>query len=66
VEELKIPPKLTVLTAGEETIVSVVPPQVLVVEEEEAIEEAAEGEGEPTAAAGAPETEGSAQGEEGS
>jgi large subunit ribosomal protein L25 len=66
VEELRIPPKLTVLTAGEETIVSVVPPQVLVVEEEEAIEEAAEGEGEPTAAAGAPETEGSEQGEEGS
>lgn len=43
VPDLKIPPKVTVLTSEEETIVSVVQPQILKVEEaEEAVEEAEE------------------------
>jgi len=52
VSDLKIPGNLTVLTSEDEVVVSVVPPQVLRVEEEEAEaaeeagEEGAEGEGE--------------------
>lgn len=49
VEDLQLPDKLELHTPMEEVVVSVVPPQVLKLEEEEeAIEEAAEGEGEPT------------------
>lgn len=53
VSDLDVPTTLTVLTSPDEVVVSVVPPQVLRVEEEEAVEgeEAAEeaeaGEGEP-------------------
>jgi large subunit ribosomal protein L25 len=56
VSDVKVPGNVTVLTPEEEVVVSVVPPQVLKVEEEEvvegeeAIEEAAEGEGEPVEA----------------
>ncbi len=52
VSDLKIPNNVTVLTSEDEVVVSVVPPQVLRVEEEEAeeaeaaAEEGAEGEGE--------------------
>lgn len=50
VEDLQLPDKLELQTPLEEVVVSVVPPQVLKLEEEEeALEEAAEGEGEPTA-----------------
>ena len=49
---ITLPSTLTVLTDPEETIVSVVPPQVLRVEEEEAEEAAAEAEGEAAAAEG--------------
>jgi large subunit ribosomal protein L25 len=42
VSDLELPPGVTLLTAEDETVVSVVPPQVLRVEEEEG---AAEGEG---------------------
>ncbi|CAN5346806.1 50S ribosomal protein L25/general stress protein Ctc [soil metagenome] len=49
VEDLQLPDKLELQTPLEEVVVSVVPPQVLKLEEEEeALEEAAEGEGEPT------------------
>ncbi len=49
VEDLQLPDKLQLQTPLEEVVVSVVPPQVLKLEEEEeALEEAAEGEGEPT------------------
>lgn len=44
VADLSLGGKLTLLTEAEEVVVSVVPPQILVVEEE--LEEAAEGEGE--------------------
>jgi large subunit ribosomal protein L25 len=53
VSDLRVSKTLTVLTSPDEVIVSVVPPQVLRVAEEEAlpgeeaVEEAAEGEGEP-------------------
>jgi large subunit ribosomal protein L25 len=53
VSDVPIPPECTVVTPEDEVVVSVVPPQVLRVEEEEAIEgeealeEAPEGEGEP-------------------
>jgi large subunit ribosomal protein L25 len=57
VADLKFPAAITVLTAAEETVVSVVPPQVLKVEEEVPAEVA---EGEAEAAEGAP-----AEGEEG-
>lgn len=63
VEELRLSDKLTVLTSPEEVIVSVVPPQVLQVEEEEAIEAAAEGEGEPTEAPPPEGAEGERSGE---
>jgi large subunit ribosomal protein L25 len=56
VSELEIPDKLTLLTSPDEVVVSVVPPQVLRVEEEVA----AEAEAEAAAEAGAP-----AEGEEG-
>ena len=59
VSDLNLPDSLTVVTAPEETIVSVVTPQVLRVEEEEAeAAEAAEGEeGAPAEGAqGAPES----------
>ena len=58
VADLQAPDALTTLTSPEETIVSVVPPQVLKTPEEEALEAAAEGEGEPTEA---PPTEGSTE-----
>jgi large subunit ribosomal protein L25 len=51
VSDLKVPSNVTVLTAEDEVVVSVVPPQILRVEEEEAeeaeaaAEEGAEGEG---------------------
>jgi large subunit ribosomal protein L25 len=58
VVDLKIPSTLTLLTSPDEVIVSVVPPQVLRVEEEEeeeaAAEGEAEGEGEEAAAEGEP------------
>ena len=63
VEQLRLSDKLTVLTSPEEVIVSVVPPQVLQVEEEEAIEAAAEGEGEPTEAPPPEGAEGERSGE---
>ena len=53
VSDLKVPPECTVITSPDEIVVSVVPPQILRVAEEEALpgeeaaEEAAEGEGEP-------------------
>jgi large subunit ribosomal protein L25 len=55
VADVKVPPKIEILTPMEEVVVSVVPPQVLKVEEEEAVEgeevlegeEAAEGEAAP-------------------
>ena len=56
VSDVRVPGNVTVLTPEDEVVVSVVPPQVLRVEEEEvvegeeAIEEAAEGEGEPVEA----------------
>jgi large subunit ribosomal protein L25 len=53
VSDLRIPDKVTVLTPSEETIVSVVPPQVLKIEEEVPAE-VAEAEAE-AAAEGAPE-----------
>jgi large subunit ribosomal protein L25 len=60
VSDLTVPDTLTVVTALEETVVSVVTPQVLRVEEEEAAEgEAAEGE------EGAPAAEGEAAASEG-
>ena len=54
VSDLKIPARLTVLTPIDEVVVSVVPPQVLRVEEEEAAEavEVAEGEAAEEGAAG--------------
>jgi large subunit ribosomal protein L25 len=61
VSDVRVPGNVTVLTPEDETVVSVVPPQVLKVEEEEAVEgeevlegeEAAEGaEGEAAAAEG--------------
>jgi large subunit ribosomal protein L25 len=63
VDELTLSDKLTVLTSPEEIVVSVVPPQVLKLEEEEAIEEAAEGEGEPTEAPPPEGAEGEGSGE---
>jgi large subunit ribosomal protein L25 len=63
VDELTLSDKLTVLTSPEEVVVSVVPPQVLKLEEEEAIEEAAEGEGEPTEAPPPEGAEGEGSGE---
>jgi large subunit ribosomal protein L25 len=60
VSDLRPPPKGTVLTAPEETVVSVVHPQVLKVEEEE-VAEAVEGE----AAEGAEGAEEAEAGEEG-
>jgi large subunit ribosomal protein L25 len=63
VSDLKIPDKVTLLTPLEETIVSVVPPQVLKVEEEVPAE-VAEGEAE-AAAEGAPEGAEEAAGEAG-
>jgi large subunit ribosomal protein L25 len=55
VAELEVPPTCTVLTSPDETVVSIVTPQVLIVEEEEVPEgELAEGE----AAAGAEGAEG--------
>jgi large subunit ribosomal protein L25 len=62
VEELQIPENLTVLTPGEEVVVSIVTPQVLQVEEEIPEEEAAEAVGE--AAEGAPAPEEGAGGEQ--
>ena len=59
VGDLKAPNKSTILTPAEETIVSVVPPQVLRVEEEEVAAEVAEAE------AAAAEGEAPAQGGEG-
>ncbi|HEX9234750.1 MAG TPA: 50S ribosomal protein L25/general stress protein Ctc [Actinomycetota bacterium] len=55
VSDVHIPGNVTVLTSEDEVVVSVVPPQILKVEEEEVVEgeeaveeaEAAEGEGEP-------------------
>ena len=55
VSELKLPDKITVLTPSDETVVSVVPPQVLKVEEEvpaEAVEGEAPAEGEEAAEPG--------------
>ncbi len=55
VSELTVSDRLTVLTSLEETVVSIVTPQILKVEEvapEEAAEEAAEGEAAPAEAAG--------------
>ncbi len=67
VSQLTLPSTVTVLTDIEETIVSVVPPQILRVEEEEA-EEAAEGAEAEAAAEGATgeEAASAGQGEEGS
>ncbi|MGH2572084.1 MAG: 50S ribosomal protein L25/general stress protein Ctc [Actinomycetota bacterium] len=62
VSDLKIPDKVTVLTPPEETIVSVVPPQVLKIEEEVPAEVA---EAEAEAAEGAPEAAEEAGGEAG-
>jgi large subunit ribosomal protein L25 len=59
VSDVSVPAECTVLTPEDEIVVAVVPPQVLRVEEEEAIEgeealeEAAEGEGEPVEKPGA-------------
>jgi large subunit ribosomal protein L25 len=55
VSELKVSDRLTVLTSLEETVVSIVTPQILKVEEaapEEVAEEGAEGEAAPAEAAG--------------
>jgi large subunit ribosomal protein L25 len=60
VAQLTLPSNLTVLTDAEETVVSVVPPQVLRVEEELEGEEAAEGEAAAEGAEG-----GAAEGESG-
>jgi len=71
VSQLTLPPNVTVLTDLEETIVSVVPPQILRVEEEEAeeaeAEAALEGETEAAAegAAGEEAAEGAGEGGEG-
>jgi large subunit ribosomal protein L25 len=69
VSDVPVPPKAEVLTSPDEVVVSVVPPQILRVEEEEAVEgeevlegeeaaegEAAEGEGERASTEGAEET----------
>jgi large subunit ribosomal protein L25 len=61
VSDLRIPDKVTLLTSSEETIVSVVPPQVLKIEEEVPAE-VAEAEAE-AAAEGAPEAGEEAGGE---
>jgi len=53
VADLRLPRTLTVLTDPEEIVVSVVPPQVLRVEEEEELEEAVEGEEAEAGAEGA-------------
>jgi large subunit ribosomal protein L25 len=61
VADLQVPSNVTVLTPPDEVIVSVVPPQVLKVEEEEAVPgeegegEAAEGEGEAAETPGSEE-----------
>ena len=57
VAELRVPGNLTVLTSAEETVVSVVPPQVLKLAEEvpEELAEAEAAEGEEAAAEGAAE-----------
>ncbi|HYU56801.1 MAG TPA: 50S ribosomal protein L25 [Actinomycetota bacterium] len=76
VEDLKLPVSVTVLTPLEESVVAVVPPPILKLEEEEVAEavegeeaaEGAEGEGAPAAEGeGAPAAEGggSAEGESG-
>jgi large subunit ribosomal protein L25 len=54
VSDLQVDPKCTVVTSADEVVVAVVPPQVLRVEEEEAVEgeEAAEAEGEGEGSAG--------------
>ena len=69
VAQIKAPSGATILTDPEETIVSVVPPPILKLEEEEAAEavegeegEAAEGEGEAEAAEGGEQAEGSSEG----
>jgi large subunit ribosomal protein L25 len=73
VSDLRIPQHITVLSAEDETIVSVVPPPVLEVPEEEVPvegelpegEEVPEGEEAPEGAEGAPPAEGRAPAEEG-
>jgi large subunit ribosomal protein L25 len=71
VSDVKIPGNVTVLTAEDEVVVSVVPPQVLQVEEEEAVEgeevlegEAAEGEEAAAEGGEAPPTEGAEEASE--
>jgi large subunit ribosomal protein L25 len=69
VEDLKVPRNITILTPTEETVVSVVPPQVLRLEEEvEAVEgeeaEAAEGAAEGEGAEGGPSESESSSGSE--
>jgi large subunit ribosomal protein L25 len=67
VADISVPDTCTVLTAQDEVIVSVVPPQILRVEEEEEAAEAAEGEeaeaaeGVPPAAEGGEQAEGSSE-----
>jgi large subunit ribosomal protein L25 len=61
VSDLKIPGKTTVLTSQDETIVSIVHPQILVVEEE--VAEEVEGEEAAEGAEGAEEGEAPAEGE---
>jgi large subunit ribosomal protein L25 len=68
VSDLDIPDTLSLLTAPDETVVSVVTPQILVVEEEEEEEEVAEGEaaeGAEGEAGEAAESAGSESGSEG-
>jgi len=65
VGDLKVPGDVTILSEAEETIVSVVPPPILRIEEEEAAEEAeAEAEGAPAgeAEAGGPAESGQGEG----
>jgi len=62
VKDLTVPEKVTILTAKNEAVVSVVPPQVLKVEEEVAV--AVEGEEAEAAAEGATGEEAGEQGEE--
>ena len=62
VKDLTVPEKVTILTAKNEAVVSVVPPQVLKVEEEVAV--AVEGEEAEAAAEGATGEEAGEQGDE--
>ena len=61
VADVEAPPKGAILTAPDEIIVSVVPPQVLRVEEEEAAAEGAPAEGEAPAEGGAEEPAGQSE-----